>query len=119
MNEMKEMIKQAMRDEMTLDDILQAVEEAREEVAEEEAICIDLDTARKEVVMAAMDYAIALGLFPKSTRFTEEDIDTIANTLQQKESELKEQTNMIRMMMPVFLGKNKGKDAVKMGMWRF
>lgn len=117
MNGMKEMIKQAMRDEMTLDDILQAVEEAREEVAEEAAICIDLDTARKDVVMAAMDYAIALGIFPKSTKFTEEDINTIAETLQKKEAELKEQTNMIRMMMPVFLGK--GKDAVRMGMWRF
>lgn len=117
MNEMKEMIKQAMRDEMTLDDILQAVEDARVEVEEEEALCVDLDTARKDVVLAALDYITALGVLPASYKISEEDITQIEDTLKSKESELKSYANMVRMMMPMLTTKNE-KDGVKMGIWR-
>ena len=99
MNEMKEMIKQAMRDEMTLDDILQAVEDAREEVEEEKALCVDLDTARKDAVLASLDYIVALGILPASYKISEEDIAQIENELKRKEPELKAYTNMIRMMI--------------------
>lgn len=117
MNEMKEMIKQAMRDEMTLEDILQAVKDAREEVEEEKAPCVDLGTARKDAVLAALDYIVTLGVLPASYKISEEDITQIENTLKSKEPELKAYANTVKMMMPMLMGREE-KDVVKMGIWR-
>ena len=106
---MKDMIKQALMEGMSLDAILDTVEKAREEVENENTV--NLDAYREDMIMAVLDYLRALGVIPNDMVFSEKDIQGAIKAVKDAEDEIKEQAAMLKVLMPLF--KTKGKTKVK------
>ena len=106
---MKDMIKQALMEGMSLDAILDTVEKAREEVENENAL--DLDACREDLVCVVLDYLRALGIVPSTMVFSDKDIQTAIKAVKDAEGEIKEQAAALKMLMPIL--KTKAKPKVK------
>lgn len=106
---MKDMIKQALMEGMSLDTILDTVEKAREEVENENTL--DLDACREDLICVVLDYLRALGIIPNTTVFSDKDIQAAIKALKDAEGEIKEQADMLKMLMPILKAKTKMKKV--------
>lgn len=107
----------ALRDGVSLEDIRKsfetALQEAQSEIAAEQAAqaskcnddcgqcdCgeIDLDEAREDMVLAVIDYLTALGIMPEDMEITDEDIDTLLESLEEIEEQYKAKLNFMKML---------------------
>lgn len=107
----------ALRDGVSLEDIRKsfetALQEAQSEIAAEQATqaskcngdcgqcdCgeIDLDEAREDMVLAVIDYLTALGIMPEDMEITDEDIDTLLESLEEIKEQYKAKLNFMKML---------------------
>ena len=96
---MKNIIKQAFMDGMSLEDILDVVEDARVEVENETAL--DLDECRDALVVAILDYIDALGIIPDDMIIEDEDIKALSESLKDAEEDIKKKASVLKMIGPM------------------
>ena len=104
---MKDMIKKALMEGMSLEAILDTVEEARDEVEN----AMNLDTYREDMILSVLDYLRALGVIPNEVVFSDEEIKSAVKAVKDAEKEIKEQTAVLKAIMPMAMLKSKSKKA--------
>lgn len=104
---MKNMIKKALMEGMSLEAILNTVEEARGEVEN----AMNLDAYREDMILSVLDYLRALGVIPNEVTFSDEEIESAVNAVKDAEKEIKEQTAVLKALMPMTMLKSKSKKT--------
>ena len=103
---MKNMIKKALMEGMSLEAILDTVEEARGEVEN----AMNLDAYREDMILSVLDYLRALGVIPNEVVFSDEEIESAVKAVKDAEKEIKEQTAVLKALMPMAMLKPKSKS---------